>query len=174
LNLGDIKEHLEALYKASIGIILDRLERGIRERKNFDKRLYKKIIEIISPEIMRDFFSELGINQFWNYHVRKIDTYLDHILIPGKKFLDKKIQTAKETFDKSLQELQLFISTEFFYSDHIENLFLLQPELEKRVWNHDEGTMRYDELVQQLRILQKNTERSYESFVRIAQKRLHI
>lgn len=175
MSQGNDKGYMEALFRATIGTILDRLERGKRERREVDKILYKEIIETIPPEMMRDFFSQLEIKQFWNCHARKIVTYLEYISpILGKEFFDKKIQKAKRIFDKSLEELMNFVSKEFFYSDHVENLFLLQPELKKRAWTHKEDAMHYDELVQQLHILRKGTERSYESFIKIVQKRLHI
>lgn len=173
MNSRDLKEHLEALYKASIGTILDRFGRGKEEKKKVDKKLYEEIAGIISPEFMRDFFYELRIEQYWIQHRRRITEYIHYTSTAGKKFFDKKIQKKYEAFNNSIKEFEEFLLSNFFISNHNEHLAVFHPYLRKRKWD-DKSVKGFDELLRQLSAVQKDAEKSYESFIMTLKKRLQM
>lgn len=172
MSQEDIKEIIEAFVKPTIDRILDRFGRGKEERKKVDKKLYEEMTKIISPEFMRDFFYQLSYNQLWSRHSDGLSKYIYYTSTPGKKFLDKKIQKKWEAFNNRLGELWEFLLTDFFTSNHNEELALFQPELRKK--HNAESYSYYSELSQKLSTLQKDTESNYESFILIAKKRLHV
>ena len=116
------------IFSVALGlfnIIYTSLKDIYKEKKEFDKNLFKKIIELWSYRDLMNFLDSLD-NKFYNPDFfSDLDCLINFISEPNSDFNNKKIDKIKEKLLKSLTELNIFLTEHFFRTGP---LFALYPE----------------------------------------------
>ena len=152
------------------------LER-LGKRKVHDEKLYLEITSIVSTDMMRDFFIHLGYNRYTKKDLDILLNYLGLIERADKYFFDKRIQKSKGEFELALRKLLDFLAVHFFvpHSPYGANLYELYPDKDYHISDEDEREKfreMFDQRERELSLLIDEVEDRYNSFIKIAKKRL--
>jgi len=164
-----------SFFKDWLKYPIERLAKKIEH----DKALYLEVTNIISTDLMREFFESLGYNRYENKHLTAIIAYFRFCKRADKYFMDKKIRTAKDSFDTALDNLLDFLATHFFvpHSPPNATFYALYPDKDnyaKTPEDSDRFYRMFKQREKELDSLSNKAEETYGNFIETVKKRLII